>query len=158
MRSEEDAIMVGTNTVRYDNPTLNTRFWTGKNAVSVLIDKDLSLNKNLTIFNSSQPTICYNLLEESILGNTIFVKISNNLTPEKFILQDLYQRKIQSIIIEGGTILLQSFIDLGLWDEAFILKSTMVLEDGIKAPAIGGMETLRDNLDDNLLLKKKPSL
>ena len=66
---------------------------------------------------------------------------------------NIFQRKIQSIIIEGGTILLQSFIDLGLWDEAFILKSKVILEDGIKAPKIEGREVLRENLGDNLLVK-----
>ena len=182
MRSEEDAIMIGTNTARYDNPTLNTRFWTGKNAVRVLIDKDLSLShvvvsvftdnnatvisedtdnnvlETLPIFNNSQLTICYNTLENNILSDNIFVKISTNSSIEQFILQDLYQRKVQSIIIEGGAILLQSFIDLGLWDEASILKSKLILEDGIKAPAIGGIEISKENLGDNLLTKWKPSL
>ena len=158
IRSEEDAIMVGTNTAKYDNPKLDTRFWTGKNAISVLIDKALSLPKSLHIFDSSQATICYNLLKNEILGNTILVKIPTNNSIEQFIIQDLYQRKIQSIIIEGGTILLQSFIDLGLWDEAFILKSKLILEDGIEAPKIGGIEVLRENLGDNLLIKRKKSL
>ena len=158
IRSEEDAIMVGTNTAKYDNPKLDTRFWTGKNAVRILIDKDLTLPKTLHIFNNSQITICYNLLKDKVLNNIIFVKISANNSIEQFIIQDLYQRKIQSIIIEGGTILLQSFIDLGLWDEAFILKSTLILEDGINAPKIGGIEILRDNLGDNFLIKRKSSL
>ena len=158
MRSEEDAIMVGTNTAKYDNPKLDTRFWTGKNAISVLIDKALSLPTTLHIFDNSQVTICYNLLKNEILGNTILVKIPTNNSIEQFIIQDLYQRKIQSIIIEGGTILLQSFIDLGLWDEAFILKSKLILEDGIEAPKIGGIEVLRENLGDNLLIKRKQSL
>ena len=158
MRSEEDAIMVGTNTAKYDNPKLDTRFWTGKNAVRILIDKGLSLPKSLHIFDNSQPTICYNLLKNEILGNTIFVKIPTNNSIEQFIIQDLYQRKIQSIIIEGGTILLQSFIDLGLWDEAIMLKSKLILEDGIEAPKIGGREVLKENLGDNLLIKRKPSL
>ena len=153
MRSQEDAIMVGTNTAKYDNPTLNTRFWTGKNAVRVLIDKDLSLSKDSNIFDDSQMTICYNLQEDKISNNTIFVKIPTNTSIEQFIIQDLYQRKIQSIVIEGGTILLQSFINLGLWDEAFVLKSQMILEDGIEAPVIGGREVSRDNLGDNLLVK-----
>ena len=158
MRSEEDAIMVGTNTTKYDNPTLNTRFWTGKNSSRILIDKDLSLPKSLHIFDNSQATICYNLLNDDILDNTILVKIPTNNSIEQFIIQDLYQRKIQSIIIEGGTILLQSFIDLGLWDEAFILKSKLILEDGIAAPKIGGIEVMRENLGNNVLIKWKPSL
>lgn len=158
MRSEEDGIMVGTNTTKYDNPKLDTRFWTGKNAIRVLIDKALSLPKTLHIFDNSQITICYNLLKDEILVNTILVKIPTNNSIEQFIIQDLYQRKIQSIIIEGGTILLQSFIDSGLWDEAIMLKSKLILADGIEAPKIGGREVLRYNLGDNLLIKRKKSL
>ncbi len=153
MRSEEDAIMVGTNTAKYDNPKLDTRFWTGKNAVRVVIDKGLSLSKDLNIFDNHQTTICYNLLEDKILENNIFVRICTNTSIEKFVLQDLYQRKIQSIIIEGGSTLLQSFIDLGLWDEAIILKSNSMLEDGIEAPVIGGRNILRGNLGDNFIIK-----
>ena len=158
MRSEEDAIMIGTNTVKYDNPTLNTRFWTGKNAVRVLVDKELSLSKNLHIFDNSQKTICYNSLKDEIIENNIFVRTPLNTSIEPFILEDLYQRKIQSIIIEGGTILLQSFIDLGLWDEAFILKSEIILEQGIDAPKIKRKEVLRQKLGDNLLTKVLPTL
>ena len=158
MRSEEDAIMIGTNTVKYDNPTLNTRFWTGKNAVRVLVDKELSLSKNLHIFDNSQKTICYNSLKDEIIENNIFVRTPLITSIEPFILEDLYQRKIQSIIIEGGTILLQSFIDLGLWDEAFILKSEIILEQGIDAPKIKRKEVLRQKLGDNLLTKVLPTL
>ena len=158
MRSEEDAIMVGTNTAKYDNPTLNTRFWTGKNAIRVLIDRELSLSKNLHVFDNSQKTICYNSLKDEIIENNIFVRTPLNTSIEPFILEDLYQRKIQSIIIEGGTILLQSFIDLGLWDEAFILKSEIILEQGIDAPKIKRKEVLRQKLGDNLLTKVLPTL
>ena len=158
MRSEEDAIMVGTNTAKYDNPTLNTRFWIGKNAVRVLVDKELSLSKNLHVLDNSQKTICYNSLKDEIIENNIFVRTPLNTSIEPFILEDLYQRKIQSIIIEGGTILLQSFIDLGLWDEAFILKSEIILEQGIDAPKIKRKEVLRQKLGDNLLTKVLPTL
>ena len=158
MRSEEDAIMIGTNTVKYDNPTLNTRFWTGKDAIRVLIDRELSLSKNLHVFDNSQKTICYNSLKDEIIENNIFVRTPLNTSIEPFILEDLYQRKIQSIIIEGGTILLQSFIDLGLWDEAFILKSEIILEQGIDAPKIKRKEVLRQKLGDNLLTKVLPTL
>ena len=158
MRSEEDAIMIGTNTVKYDNPTLNTRFWTGKNAIRVLIDRELSLSKNLHVFDNSQKTICYNSLKDEIIENNIFVRTPLNTSIEPFILEDLYQRKIQSIIIEGGTILLQSFINLGLWDEAFILKSEIILEQGINAPKIKRKEVLRQKLGDNLLTKVLPTL
>ena len=182
MRSEEDAIMVGTNTVRHDNPKLNTRFWTGKNAVRVLIDKDLTLPEASHIFDGSQETICYTTVNRSSTSlsvptvarsstsSSIPVIVDENTNHERVlevllratgtensILQDLYQRKIQSIIIEGGTLLLQSFIDLGLWDEAFILKSKLILDNGIEAPKIGGIEILREKLGDNLFVKQKPT-
>jgi diaminohydroxyphosphoribosylaminopyrimidine deaminase / 5-amino-6-(5-phosphoribosylamino)uracil reductase len=161
MRAENDAIMVGTNTVRYDNPRLDTRFWIGKNALRVLIDKDLSLYKSLNIFDGSQQTICYHSVEGNIGGvdiyskNTEVVLLKDDFRSsiEHFILQDLYHRKVQSLIIEGGTFLLQSFIDLGLWDEAIILKSKMVLGDGVKAPKIDGNTILNERLGDNLVVK-----
>lgn len=146
MRAEEDAIMVGTNTARYDNPKLDTRFWTGKNAIRVLIDRDLSLSKDLNIFDDSQVTICYNLLGNKTLNNNIWVKFEENYSFEKFIIQDLYQRKVQSIIIEGGTILLQSFINSGLWDEAIVLKSKKILGEGINAPKLNETEYSREDL------------
>lgn len=158
MRAEEDAIMVGTNTAKYDNPKLDTRFWTGQNSLRVLIDKYSSLPDNLNIFDGSQETICYTTVTRSGTLSRILEVPLLTTAIEQFILQDLYQRKIQSIIIEGGTILLQSFIDVGLWDEAFTLKSKLILEDGIKAPKIGGREILRENLDDNILIKRTPSL
>ncbi len=166
MRAENDAIMVGTNTVRYDNPRLDIRFWTGKNPVRVLIDKGLSLSKELNIFDGSQQTICYfeptvasigtsrsssNILE--VPSGDASLRATVDLPIEKFILQDLYHRKIQSVIIEGGTILLQNFIDLGLWDEAIILKSKMILGDGIASPKIEGRLVSRKNLGGDEVAK-----
>jgi diaminohydroxyphosphoribosylaminopyrimidine deaminase / 5-amino-6-(5-phosphoribosylamino)uracil reductase len=161
MRAENDAIMVGTNTARYDNPRLDTRFWTGKNAIRVLIDKGLSLSRSLNIFDGSQKTVCYHSVEGNIGGVDIYSKNTEvallkddfRSSIEHFILQDLYQRKVQSLIIEGGTFLLQSFIDLGLWDEAVILKSKMILEDGIQAPKMEGNTILNERLGDNLIIK-----
>lgn len=149
MRSEEDAIFVGTNTARHDNPTLNTRFWTGKNAIRVVIDKQLSLSENLLFFDNSQTTICFNYFIDMQIGKNVFIKIPKNISLEKFIIEELYQRKVQSVIIEGGTILLQSFINLELYDEAVILKTKKLLGDGITAPKIDITPTLRENLGDN---------
>lgn len=152
MRSEEDAIMVGTNTARYDNPGLNTRFWTGKNPLRIVLDKHLSLPKALKIFDNSQPTICYNLLENKVIENTTLVKIeAENLL--KNIIQDLATRKVQSLIVEGGSTLLQGFIDAKLWDEAIVLKSKKVLQSGILAPKIEGNFTEVSDLDDDKLIK-----
>jgi len=151
MRSEEDAIMVGTNTTRYDNPALNTRFWTGKNPLRIVLDKNLSLPNSLKIFDNSQPTICYNLLENKVIENTSFVKIGEgNLLTN--IIQDLTTRKVQSLIVEGGSTLLQGFIDAKLWDEAIVLKSKKVMQSGILAPKIEGSFTEISDLDDDKLI------
>lgn len=149
MRSREDAIMVGTHTARYDNPKLNTRFWTGKNAIRVIIDKQLILPQNLHLFDNSQTTICFNYSIDEQIGNNIFIKIPANISLEEFIIKELYQRKIQSVIIEGGTILLQKFMDLGLYDEAVILKSQKFLGNGITAPNMDTIAVSKENLGDN---------
>lgn len=115
-RSEEDAIMIGTNTARYDNPHLTVREWAGRSPVRVVIDRHNSLPKGLHIFDGAVETLVY---REDI--------------PE--ILQDLYERKLQSLIVEGGPTLLQSFINQGLFDEIRVFRSnTMYLHEGIKAP------------------------
>lgn len=146
MRSEESAIMVGTNTARFDNPSLNTRFWTGKNPMRVVIDKHLSLLPNTKILDDSQPTICYNLLEDKVLDNTTYVKLNPSSAFVEQIIVHLYQKNIQSILIEGGTILLQHFIEAGLWDEAIVLSSSTLLEAGIKAPNIAGNKQIVEML------------
>ncbi|MEA5258505.1 bifunctional diaminohydroxyphosphoribosylaminopyrimidine deaminase/5-amino-6-(5-phosphoribosylamino)uracil reductase RibD [Arcicella aquatica] len=152
MRSEEDAIMVGTNTARYDNPSLNTRFWTGKSPLRIVIDKDLALDKSLHIFDGSQPTICYNLLVNKEENNVVFVKIAEEKGFLSTIIQDLAQRKVQSLIVEGGSKLLQSFIDANLWDEAIVLQSKKILEGGIAAPKIKGVASVSEKLgSDNIL-------
>jgi len=154
MRSEEDAIMVGTNTARYDNPSLNTRFWTGKSPLRIIIDKDLALNTSLHIFNDLQPTICYNLLANKEENNVVFVKIADETAFLSTIIQDLAQRKVQSLIVEGGSKLLQSFIDANLWDEAIVLQSKKTLETGITAPRIKGVTIVKENLgSDNVLTR-----
>ena len=146
MRSEEAGIMVGTNTARYDDPKLNTRLWTGKNAIRIIIDKQLSLPKNLYIYDKSQPTFSFNYLENNYLENNNFIKISPEKPLPNAVIEELYHRKIQSVIIEGGTILLQSFINSGLWDEAIVLKSKKILGGGIKAPKMEGKSIFQESL------------
>lgn len=136
-RTEEDAIGVGKNTALYDNPQLNTRDWPGKNPIRVFIDRNLELPATLNLFDGSQKTICYNLLKDEENNNVIYVK----LPEENFIqalLDDLYKRKVQSVIIEGGSVLLNLFISEGLYDEVRIFKAPHTFENGIPAPGMKG--------------------
>ena len=136
-RTEIQAIMVGTHTALVDNPRLNIRAWTGKNPTRVVLDKRLQLPGNLNLFDKSQPTLVYNFQKQETLPNLEWVKLDENQELIPALLQDLYARNIQSIMIEGGAVLLNSFIRAGLWDEACVFKSDIKLvEEGVAAPAL----------------------
>ncbi len=133
-RSQEDAIMVGTRTALYDNPRLNVRDWSGRNPVRVLIDKQLSLSNALHLFDQSQPTLVYNHIQDSQESHLSWIKVPSEANLIDAILADLYQRKIQSVLVEGGTHLLESFLSQNLWDEIRVIQSPHCLGEGIKAP------------------------
>lgn len=137
-RSEEVAIMVGTNTAQFDNPRLNVRSWSGNNPLRIVIDKNLRLDNNLHLFDESQPTICYNMLKDEKRPNTEWVKISENDFFSFFqaILHDLYRRHVCSLFIEGGARLLNFLFEHQLWDEARVFKAPVRFEEGIPAPRI----------------------
>jgi diaminohydroxyphosphoribosylaminopyrimidine deaminase / 5-amino-6-(5-phosphoribosylamino)uracil reductase len=122
-RTEEQAILVGTNTVLADNPQLTARDWMGKNPIRIVLDWHNKLPKTLRVFDNCAETLI--ISEKNI-------KDKNNLVKE--ICELLYQMNIQSVIIEGGRQTLQSFIDADIWDEARVFKSTVCLEDGVEAP------------------------
>jgi len=135
-RSEEAAIMVGTNTALHDNPELTVRLWEGKNPVRIVIDKDLKLPQSLKIFDGSVQTIVFNKIKEEQGNNIFFIKINNNDFLRN-VCTSLYQLNIQSVLIEGGTKLLQSFIDSDLWDEArIVVNDQLLIGNGIKAPVL----------------------
>lgn len=111
-RSEEQAILAGTQTVVDDNPKLNTRDWFGNNPVRVVLDQNNRISKESFIFDNSVKTIVFTKSENQFsTENTIFevIDFNQNIIPQ--IIAVLYQNQIQSIIIEGGLQTLQSFID-----------------------------------------------
>jgi len=133
-RTEEDAFMVGTNTVMLDNPQLTARNWFGRNPVRITIDRNLSLNRNFKIFDNKAETIVFNSVKDLLDSNLTFIKIDfcKNIIPQ--ILGKLYNKQIQSIVVEGGRQTLLSFIDLGLWDEARVFTGDYIFESGVPAP------------------------
>ena len=136
-RAEEDAILVGRITAEKDNPSLTVREVEGSNPIRIVIDKDLKLSADFNLFNNDAKTIVFNQLKSEENNSNNYIKINfNNLT--KNILQELHKQNIQSIIIEGGTITLQSFIDNNLWDEARIFTTNKTLTEGVKPPTIEG--------------------
>lgn len=134
-RSEEAAIMVGTNTLRYDNPSLTVRDWTGKHPLRITIDKNLRYYPDRKLFDQQVSTLCYNLRRnEPISQNLELVQLSaDNLLPE--LLTDLHRRGVQSLLVEGGAGLLGSFLEAGLWDEIRRFRSPVRFGgEGIPAP------------------------
>jgi len=136
-RSEEAAILVGTNTALKDNPSLTNRLWQGNNPVRLVIDRELKLPPSLQLFDGTVKTILFNELKNEAKGNLIFHKLdaSKNLLPA--LLTALHQLGIQSVFVEGGATLLQSFIDQNYWDEARVITSeALSINKGIAAPQL----------------------
>ncbi|MNK17158.1 Riboflavin biosynthesis protein RibD [compost metagenome] len=138
-RSEEDAILVGKNTVIADNPQLNTREVQGKNPIRLVIDKNLDIPAHYHIFNDAAKTIIFNEVKTAVVDNIHFVQMEDMhfYLPQKIAYQ-LYLMDIQSVIIEGGANILSQFIAANLWDEARIFTSKTEWKNGIKAPKIIG--------------------
>lgn len=149
IRSEEHAILVGTQTALNDNPSLTTRLVEGRNPVRILIDFELKVPRNFKIYNNEAPTLVFNQEKDTEEGNAKFIQISK----ENFLqdlMQKLYENQIQSVLVEGGSKTLQTFIDANIWDETIIVKNeNLILENGTKAPKLEGKiydeRVMRDN-------------
>lgn len=136
-RSEEQAILVGTQTAIDDNPTLDVRNWTGKNPVRIVLDQNNRIPKDSHVFDNQVKTIVLSAVPKTINEeNTIFEKINFKQNLAEQILIVLYKHQIQSVIIEGGAQTLQTFIDENLWDEARVFIGIQNFESGIKAPIL----------------------
>lgn len=149
-RAEEDAILAGRNTVHHDNPQLNVRDWSGRNPLRIVIDRFLTLSDKLHVFDGSQPTLVYNVLKHEEHVNLTLVRIDE----QGFLwhlVKDLYRRKIQSVIVEGGLFTLQQFIDQGLWDEARVFASSKIFGAGISAPVFKGNLISRESVFSDTL-------
>lgn len=143
-RSEEQAILVGTNTAMKDNPFLTSRLWSPINPVRLVIDKNLKLPGSLKIFNTDAPTLVFNYLKNNInftdsnLKNEVYYyKLDSSISMVKQVLDVCFQINIQSILVEGGATLLKSFIDEKFYDEVRIITNTkMNIGNGLNPPGL----------------------
>jgi diaminohydroxyphosphoribosylaminopyrimidine deaminase/5-amino-6-(5-phosphoribosylamino)uracil reductase len=133
-RTEENAIIVGRKTVILDNPQLTARNWYGNNPVRIAIDKMCEIDNKYKILDEQASTIIFNYREDKKINNLQHIKIdfSGNVIPE--MLNILYQLDIQSVIVEGGTETLNSFIVQNLWDEVRLFVGNKNFGTGVKAP------------------------
>ena len=137
-RSEIDAILIGTNTALYDNPELSTHSWIGKNPIRIVIDKTLRLKTDLQLFDQTILTFCYNLKKNKKSKNLDYIQLEKENFLEN-LLANLYEKNIQTILVEGGSKLLNSFLQLNLWQELRIFQSQQTFGEGIKAPNSKGI-------------------
>lgn len=152
-RSEEQAILVGTQTIIDDNPSLTVRDWVGKNPIRVVIDKENAIDLSSNVFDNQAKTIVFSNKEVTSNSDkiqTIKIDFDTNSTQE--IVKKLYNNNIQSIIIEGGRKTLQSFIDANLWDEARVFIGEINLKEGTKAPELNRKINLKVVLKKDTLL------
>ncbi len=151
-RSEEASILVGTNTAMQDDPSLTTRLWPGKDPLRLVIDNNLRLPAGLKLFDGSSKTIVFNYEQHAENDNIIYHQLNrsgNNITE---IMSALYDMQVQSVIVEGGAQLLQSFISEGLWDEARVITNTaLVVGEGLDAPVLKDNVVQHQKIDDDLI-------
>ena len=142
-RGEEAAILVGTNTALLDDPELTTRLWKGgRSPVRLVVDMNLRLPSFLKIFNDAARTVVFNSIKHEEKGNLLYYQLNKEDTIIRQMMHALYELKLQSVLVEGGTRLLQSLINENLWDEIRIIKNTeLTLSDsqrtyGLRAPVL----------------------
>lgn len=152
-RSEEQAILVGTQTIIDDNPSLTVRDWVGINPIRLVIDKENTIDSSYNIFDNQAKTIVFSNKEVTSNSDTIqYIKVDFDKNYTQAIVDKLFENNIQSIIIEGGRKTIQSFIDAHLWDEARVFIGKINLEEGTKAPKINNTIYSKSYLKKDTLL------
>lgn len=133
-RTEESAILVGSNTAHLDDPQLTARLWPGKNPLRILIDPRLSVPASAKLLRDGLPTLVFNTVKSGVENNATYHQLAevNDLLPE--MMKTLHHSGVQSMIVEGGRATLQNFIDAELWDEARVLTGPQRIGSGVAAP------------------------
>jgi len=137
LRSEVDAIMIGTRTAIADDPLLNNRYWFGDSPDIILLDKELKIPKTAQLFKSDSKICIFNQIKEETTGNCVYLKIDFKQDSINFwqqINDKLASNGIFSVLLEGGAITLQSFLESELEADIYRIKSNKKIEHGIKAP------------------------
>jgi diaminohydroxyphosphoribosylaminopyrimidine deaminase/5-amino-6-(5-phosphoribosylamino)uracil reductase len=150
-RCEEQAILVGTTTVLDDNPRLDVRYWKGEDPVRIVIDKELKIPTNLKVYDGSVKTIFINESSTYVKGTIFFEKINFSKPIAIQICEVLFKHNIQSLIVEGGTKTIQTFIDENLWDEARVFSGEVHFNDGVNAPKFDVIPTNKENIKGDIL-------
>ncbi|MEX0315988.1 MAG: bifunctional diaminohydroxyphosphoribosylaminopyrimidine deaminase/5-amino-6-(5-phosphoribosylamino)uracil reductase RibD [Allomuricauda sp.] len=147
-RSEEQAILVGTQTVLEDNPKLTTRNWKGKDPIRVVLDRSLKIPKGFHVLDNSVKTIVLTEVnnKSKYLDDIAYEVVDFSLPLATLICKVLYTYNITSILVEGGSRTIQTFIAENLWDEARVFNGASIFEDGISAPKLSAEPKENNNI------------
>ena len=139
-RSEVGAIMVGTNTALTDNPKLNNRYFPGSSPLRIVPDRSNKIPNNANLKDGSLPTwiIGEKTINAKSISDLKYLNLPNGVDFLPSLFEKLVEAKIDTLLVEGGATLLQSFIEAGYWDEARVFETDHVLGNGIPAPEIDG--------------------
>lgn len=166
LRNKYDAVLIGANTALIDNPLLTVRHIEGRNPWRIVLDPELKLPIDLSLFrkNFDQRTIIV-LCEKGLKKKRKLAQIANsgvkiiiakktdeNFIDLKYLLKELAKIKITSILVEGGSKILTSFIKEKLFDDLILFISPKLLGDGISVVQNLGISSIKKSL--NLKLKK----
>jgi diaminohydroxyphosphoribosylaminopyrimidine deaminase/5-amino-6-(5-phosphoribosylamino)uracil reductase len=133
-RSEEQAILIGYNTLINDDPLLTTRLIKGNSPLRLVLARELDLPQHLNVFNKDAKTIIFNSAKSELKHFVEYVKIDWT-NKAKEVLEFCHSRTISSIIVEGGTNTIYNFMNQNLWDEARIfVNPNKNFVHGITAP------------------------
>jgi diaminohydroxyphosphoribosylaminopyrimidine deaminase/5-amino-6-(5-phosphoribosylamino)uracil reductase len=166
-RSEEQSIMIGTNTVAKDNPRLDVRDWSGRSPIRVVLDRKLRLSPDMNVYDGSLPTLVFVGNNSSAASkrqtfasvpNLELLTIDFARGAEDQVLRELYERGIISVIIEGGAMLVSSFVKKNYWDESRVFVGNKFFGDGVKAPEFNGDLYSYDEVGDSKLFTYRNKL
>lgn len=142
LRAQVAAIMVGTQTALLDNPSLTVRHWVGKSPVRVVLDRTLRIPAHYHLFDGRVKTLVFTAAEAVSRENVEYIKIDFDAPVLRQVMNELYARKLNSLMVEGGAMLLDSFIKEELWDEMMVDTAPVCLGSGVKAPRLSSSSTV----------------
>ena len=131
-RAQEPAILVGSRTINQDNPSLTTRAYAGDDPIRIVLEGINAIKEDSKVLTDDKPTLIFNPLRSELRSNKEWIEVppSENL---EFVLKILRDRNIQSVIVEGGPKVHDSFYRANLWDEIRMIKSPNSVGTGVRA-------------------------